>query len=158
MTSFSFPKWEDLPELDLYLDQVLLYVNQINNQAFEGQEKALTASMVNNYVKHGHLPKPIKKKYSRHQVARLIILTALKPVFSIQDIILAVQDLVTKEDLSAFYYNDFVACMQGEEPKSQHHPLILSACQTIKVYHQTQTLFKQLEGGSSNETSQSQTK
>lgn len=26
----SYPKWADLPEIDLYLDQVLLYVNQIN--------------------------------------------------------------------------------------------------------------------------------
>ena len=50
------------------------------------KEKGLTASMVNNYVKHGYLPKPDKKKYQRKQIARLIAITTLKSVFSIQEI------------------------------------------------------------------------
>ncbi|KXT73720.1 hypothetical protein SGODD07_00378 [Streptococcus gordonii] len=57
----SFPLWQELPDLDLYLDQVLLYVNSVNQKAFPGQEKVLTAAMINNYVKHAHIQKPIKK-------------------------------------------------------------------------------------------------
>ncbi|SDQ17910.1 protein of unknown function [Streptococcus equinus] len=83
--STTYPKWSELPQIDLYLDQVLLYVNQVG-QANQQDAKGLTASMINNYVKHGHLEKPIKKKYSRKQVARLIVITALKNVFSIQEI------------------------------------------------------------------------
>lgn len=78
--TMSYPKWSELPDIDLYLDQVLLYVNQIG-EANHQNEKGLTASMINNYVKHGHLEKPIKKKYSRKQVARLIVITSLKNVF-----------------------------------------------------------------------------
>ena len=42
--------------------------------------------MVNNYVKHGHVAKPIKKKYNAAQVARLIVITSLKTVFEISEI------------------------------------------------------------------------
>ena len=82
-----FPNWKDLPELDLYLDQVLLYVNTVNQKDFPEQEKVLTAAMINNYVKHEQIQKPIKKKYYRTQIARLIILTTLKPLFPIHYII-----------------------------------------------------------------------
>ncbi len=83
---FSYPKWEDIPNIDLYLDQVLLYVNQVCAPISPDKDKGLTASMVNNYVKHGYLTKPDKKKYQRKQIARLIAITTLKSVFSIQEI------------------------------------------------------------------------
>lgn len=79
----TYPKWADLPELDLYLDQVLLYVNQVSKLSTTTTDKGLTASMINNYVKHGLVEKPVKKKYSRRQLARLIAITTFKPVFSI---------------------------------------------------------------------------
>ncbi|WP_019792032.1 DUF1836 domain-containing protein, partial [Streptococcus sobrinus] len=59
----TYPKWADLPELDLYLDQVLLYVNQVSKLSTTTTDKGLTASMINNYVKHGLVEKPVKKKY-----------------------------------------------------------------------------------------------
>ena len=57
-----YPKWSELPNLDLYLDQVLLYVNQLDNCLIVDDDKGLTSAMINNYVKNGHLEKPIKKK------------------------------------------------------------------------------------------------
>lgn len=57
----SLPYWQDLPDLDLYLDQVLLYVNQCTDFSVASDNKSLTASMINNYVKHGYVAKPIKK-------------------------------------------------------------------------------------------------
>ncbi|EFV97609.1 hypothetical protein HMPREF9171_0907 [Streptococcus agalactiae ATCC 13813] len=61
MNKNQYPKWEELPELDLYLDQVLLYVNQLINPKTITNDKLLTASMINNYVKHNYISKPIKK-------------------------------------------------------------------------------------------------
>ena len=81
----SVPYWHELPDLDLYLDQVLLYVNQATNSTDDPEKKSLTEKMINNYVKHKKKKKPIKKKYQKHQVARLIALTKLKNVFSIQE-------------------------------------------------------------------------
>ena len=123
-TCFSYPKWEEIPSIDLYLDQVLLYVNQVCSPVFTEKEKGLTASMVNNYVKHGYLTKPDKKKYQRQQIARLIAITTLKSVFSIQEI---------AQTLNAFvdYMN------QGIDPSN---PIIQSSCQTIKLYHHTLSL------------------
>ena len=94
-TCFSYPKWEEIPSIDLYLDQVLLYVNQVCTPVFTEKEKGLTASMVNNYVKHGYLTKPDKKKYQRQQIARLIAITTLKSVFSIQEIAQTLNTLQT---------------------------------------------------------------
>ena len=67
-TTFSYPKWAEIPNIDLYLDQVLLYVNQVCTPISPDKDKGLTASMVNNYVKHGYLTKPDKKKYQRHRL------------------------------------------------------------------------------------------
>ena len=59
--TYHYPSWDELPAIDLYLDQVLLYVNQVTQNNIPS-DKGLTASMVNNYVKHEQLTKPIKKK------------------------------------------------------------------------------------------------
>ena len=129
-----FPRWDELPVLDLYLDQVLLYVNKVCIPAFTASDKGLTASMINNYVKHGYLEKPSKKKYNRQQVARLIAITSLKTVFSIQDIA-ATLDMLNAETQSEELYNDFVDYMNGQ--KLEVTPIIASACQTLKLYQQT---------------------
>ena len=136
-TYFSYPKWKEIPNIDLYLDQVLLYVNQVCSTVSVEKEKGLTASMVNNYVKHGYLAKPDKKKYQRQQIARLIAITTLKSVFSIQEIAQTLNTLQTQAS-SEQLYNAFVDYMnQGIDPAN---PIIQSSCQTIKLYHQTLSL------------------
>ena len=107
--------------------------------------------MINNYVKHAHIQKPIKKKYNRTQIARLIILTTLKPVFPIQDIIETVEYLVKNQESSELFYNQFVSYMK-EETNIEIHPLVSSACQTVKLYHQTRQLFLELKGAHANES------
>lgn len=132
------PQWSELPELDLYLDQVLFYVNKVSQTSVDRDTKGITASMVNNYVKHGQLEKPIKKKYQRSQVARLIAIAFLKNVFSLQEIgemLDALRQDYESEDL----YNRFVHCMNGT---STDVPDVIShACLTIKSYYQTRLLM-----------------
>jgi len=137
--SFSYPKWEEIPNIDLYLDQVLLYVNKVCEPISSKSDKGLTASMVNNYVKHGYLTKPDKKKYQRKQIARLIAITTLKSVFSIQEIAQTLNTLQTETN-SEQLYNAFVNYMnEGIDPENS---IIQSSCQTIKLYHQTLALIK----------------
>lgn len=112
--NYSYPKWEEIPDIDLYLDQVLLYVNKVCAPFISKTDKGLTASMVNNYVKHGYLPKPDKKKYKRQQVARLIAITTLKTVFSIQEIAATLNLLQSQAD-SADLYNSFVDFLHEEK-------------------------------------------
>ena len=135
---FSYPKWEDIPNIDLYLDQVLLYVNQVCAPISPDKDKGLTASMVNNYVKHGYLTKPDKKKYQRQQIARLIAITTLKSVFSIQEIAQTLNTLQTQAS-SDQLYDAFVDYMNhGIDPEN---PIIQTSCQTVKLYHQTLDLI-----------------
>ena len=135
--NFSYPKWEELPNIDLYLDQVLLYVNQVCAPSFSQKEKGLTASMVNNYVKHGYITKPEKKKYQRKQIARLIAITTLKSVFSIQEIAQTLNTLHTDTN-SEGLYNAFVDYMNKDIDPSNR--IIQASCQTVKLYHQTLAL------------------
>ena len=129
-TTFSYPKWEEIPSINLYLDQVLLYVNQICPPASPDKEKGLTASMVNNYVKHGYISKPEKKKYQRKQIARLIAITTLKSVFSIQEIAQTLNTLHTDTN-SEELYNAFVDYMN--EDIDPANPIIQASCQTVKL-------------------------
>ena len=102
--------------------------------------------MVNNYVKHGHVAKPIKKKYNAAQLARLIVITSLKTVFEISEIAKTLEILRTDAESQKTYYNDFVACMNGQVPEEAPQ-VILSACQTLQCYRATHQLLNDLEGG-----------
>jgi hypothetical protein len=88
------PRWEELPDIDLYLDQVVTFIdrylseyikNDFNNQENE-ENKILTKTMINNYVKQKIIEAPVKKKYNRNNVAYLIVICILKQVYSISDI------------------------------------------------------------------------
>ena len=63
---FALPRYAELPQVGLYLDQAVQYVNGCF-RAFPGVE--LTPSMVSNYVKKGIISHPVKKKYTREQLA-----------------------------------------------------------------------------------------
>ncbi len=82
----SLPQWEELPDLELYMDQVLSLVGKYLPS---GEGKGLTASMVNNYVKQKVLPPPVNKRYGRRHLAALLMLCTLKSVMPIS----AVQQL-----------------------------------------------------------------
>ena len=138
-----YPKWSELPTIDLYLDQVLLYVNQLDSSSIVADDKGLTAAMINNYVKNGHLDKPIKKKYSRRQLARLIVITCLKNVFAIQEISKTISSL-TKDGDSEAMYDNFVMCM-NEEKREGLPEVIVSACDTVRLYKKTHDLVEKLK-------------
>lgn len=79
--------WDALPEIYLYMDQVITYMEkQLSLLGRDNDSVLLTSSMINNYVKDGVLPRPDKKKYSREHLAMLTVICMLKPVLSIQDI------------------------------------------------------------------------
>ena len=138
-----YPKWSELPTIDLYLDQVLLYVNQLDSSSIVDDDKGLTAAMINNYVKNGHLDKPIKKKYSRRQLARLIVITCLKNVFAIQEISKTISSL-TKDGDSEAMYDNFGMCM-NEEKREGLPEVIVSACDTVRLYKKTHDLVEKLK-------------
>lgn len=80
---FALPRYSKIPDVGLYLEQAVQYVNGYFS-AFAGVE--LTSSMVSNYVKKGLLSHPIKKKYNREQLASLMYIVVAKTVLSIENI------------------------------------------------------------------------
>ena len=80
-------KSEDIPSLDLYMDQImtLFDVNLADNKRNE-DDKLLTKTMINNYSKEGLL-KPIKgKKYTKDHILQMLLIYSLKNTISIQEI------------------------------------------------------------------------
>ena len=76
--------WEQLPDIELYKDQVLSYMQR---QFLPSEnEEVLTGAMINNYIKAGALPRSNGKKYGREHLAYLTAICALKPAMSVSDI------------------------------------------------------------------------
>ena len=105
------PRWEELPDLELYMDQILSLTERYLGTS-DGGRKGLTAAMVNNYVKLGVMPAPVKKKYTRLHLAYLLIICTLKPVLPIDEIGRMLGGSLTADD-GAFYdafCREFTVC------------------------------------------------
>jgi len=106
------PRWNELPEIDLYLDQVVNYLEKYLEQYNSNKEdKIITKTMINNYVKLGIMPAPNKKKYSREHIAYLIVICVLKQVYSINDIGKLISLTIQHFELSKAY-NRFCANLE----------------------------------------------
>lgn len=87
LSSVHIPRWEDMPELELYMDQVITLVDRYLSPLIRMEKHPLlTSSMVNNYVKLGLIPAPQKKRYNRRHLAFLVAITLLKQVLTIPEI------------------------------------------------------------------------
>ena len=113
------PKWNELPNVDLYLDQVVTYINSslseflfINSNNDKKENQILTKTMINNYVKNNLIEAPIKKKYSKVQCAKIFVICILKQVYSMNDISKLI-DIALKHSNIEQAYNSF--CTQFEE-------------------------------------------
>ena len=94
---FHIPRWNELPDIDLYLDQVVTFIDKYlnnyiktdveNNEDMEYKKTTcITKTMINNYVKQNIMEAPIKKKYNKNHIAYLFVICILKQVYSISDI------------------------------------------------------------------------
>ena len=104
----SIPKWSDLPEIDLYMDQVIALMEKYLTDGSSPDSKLITPSMINNYVKLGIMPAPVKKKYSREHLAYLVIICSLKQVMPISNIKVMIEQKLEKNTIAEtldFYSN-----------------------------------------------------
>lgn len=87
---FHLPRWNELPNVDLYLDQVVCllesYLSNYIKEGNEKEEKVVTKTMINNYVKHKVIKPPINKKYTKEHLAYLFVIFILKQAYSMDDI------------------------------------------------------------------------
>ena len=81
--SFRMPRYADLPDVGLYLEQTTKYVNHVFKPLACIE---ITGSMIRNYVKMGLVPNPVKKQYGANQIAHLLCVTLLKQVMPLDHI------------------------------------------------------------------------
>lgn len=118
----KFPTWDTLPELELYMDQVVslmeryLSVVNIQPEGLDETDKIITPSMVNNYVKKGYMPAPIKKKYSKEHLAYLFIICTMKqslPIPVIHTFIESMLTVTTIDELMDMFVESYKECFTG---------------------------------------------
>ena len=80
---FRMPRYADLPDVGLYLEQTTKYVNYVFKPLACDE---ITGSMIRNYVKMGLVANPVKKQYGANQIAHLLCITLLKQVMSLDHI------------------------------------------------------------------------
>ncbi len=86
LLNYKLPRWEDFPAFELYIDQVLAFLNEkLSIFALDG-EPIITSAMINNYVKNGVLNPPVKKKYNRQHLAKLMVICIGKRMLALSDL------------------------------------------------------------------------
>ncbi|MBR6571142.1 MAG: DUF1836 domain-containing protein [Clostridia bacterium] len=102
ITGLHLPRYHEIPNVGLYLEQTVKYINECLAPL---TEEAITSSMVSNYVKRDLVDNPHKKQYSREQVAYLIFIALVKTVLSMDDIRLLIS--IQKDSYSSEVAYDY---------------------------------------------------
>lgn len=101
---FRFPRWKELITMDLYMGQLVTLLNEylVIFKHFK-QAKKVTSTMINNYVKNGIVDAPIKKRYSRKHISRLMVIFVLKDVFTMDEIAKLIKIQIRKYPVEQAY-------------------------------------------------------
>ncbi len=143
------PRYSELPDIDLYADQVLSYLNtHLSFFQLDPSKPLITGTMINNYVKAKVVPAPVKKKYSREHLAFIFVIVILKNVYSLVEI----QDLIDYQlkfdDVEGAYdrfCNELEICIEHsfkqqnyvfDSTYNEGHKLLIQVCTSVshKLY------------------------
>lgn len=121
---FELPEYKNLPTIGLYMDQVITllhqYLGYLPNSNDKNAESFITANAINNYVRLGAMPAPVKKKYYANHIAYMIMICVLKPSLSISDISMLIPSDLSEEELEATY-NKFTSIHKESSVKLITH-------------------------------------
>ena len=109
---FHLPRYEELPDSGLYLEQTAQYITQYLIPLEDG---ALTGSMISNYVKKNLISHPVKKQYDRDQIAYLTFIAVAKSVLSMNEIAVMVriqQESYTPQVAYDYFCSEFENILQ----------------------------------------------
>ncbi len=114
MNKYNLPKWNDLPPIDLYMDQVITYLNDQLSCIYFHDEKFITSSMINNYVKTSIVKPPLKKHYTKQHIAYFIVVTILKKCYSMSEISQLIQIHTSMKNSTVEQaYDLFIFCFEN---------------------------------------------
>ncbi|MCR5790066.1 MAG: DUF1836 domain-containing protein [Lachnospiraceae bacterium] len=112
---YSLPDWEDIPDIGLYMEQVVTlmtqYLNYLPTETAKKSDKEelflITPAAINNYVRTRIMPEPVKKRYYRIHIAYLIMICTLKQSLSIAMLKQLIPPETSEEEIRQIY-SDFV--------------------------------------------------
>lgn len=108
ITDYHLPEWETIPDFGLYMDQVIVlleqYLSFIPSPAGTN-EHFVTSSTINNYVRLKIMPAPVKRKYHRVHIAYLIMILTMKQSLSISDVQKVIPPDSSEEEVRVVYEN-----------------------------------------------------
>lgn len=106
LSSFTVGAWDEWPDIDLYMDQVISYLDgYMDSFRIYNDEKMITPSIINNNTKDGVLPKPVKKKYPRSLLSTLLIFCITRQVLSGQELATMLGELTQSENFAEVHEN-----------------------------------------------------
>lgn len=140
ISRIDYIKPEDIPNINLYMDQVTTFMEeQLASSKRYPEDKILTKTMINNYAKNNLLPSPEKKRYSREHLLLLIFIYYFKNILSINDIQTLLGPITEKYfrsdsemDLTAVYNEVF--SMEKDQVELLKEDL-------VKRYHTAESTF-----------------
>ena len=146
LSRIDYVKPQDIPNIDLYMDQVTTFMeSQLGSTRRYNEDKILTKTMINNYTKNNLLPPSVKKKYSREHMLLLILIYYFKNILSIKDIETVLEPLREKyfSTDSALQLSDIYreVC---EMEKSRIEPMKASV---REAYGKSQSSFENVPDG-----------
>lgn len=109
LATHKLPRWESFPDIELYMDQVVAVMEkalELYNKAGEEENRLITPSIINNYVKLKIIPAPNKKKYNREHLAYLVMICILKQTLAISSIVKIIESNLESKKISELY-NEF---------------------------------------------------
>ena len=86
IAALHLPRFAEIPDIPLYMDQLIGFVGKQVDLFALPTERPLTSSMVNNYVKMRLVPQPQAKRYQPLHVAYLIMVCLAKRMYSMSEI------------------------------------------------------------------------
>ena len=110
ITDYHLPDWETIPDFGLYMDQVIVLLEQYLSfipAPVGGKERFVTSSTINNYVRLKIMPAPEKRKYHRIHIAYLIMILTMKQSLSISDVQKVIPPMDSSEDEVLSVYEDY---------------------------------------------------
>lgn len=115
----EYIRLEDIPNIDLYMDQLItLFESKLNHTKRYEDDKLLTKTMINNYTKDKVLMSAHKKKYTKEHIILMLLLYQLKNIISIGDIKDLFSVLKSEENLDseklAHLYQAYLNCKDKE--------------------------------------------
>lgn len=145
LSRVDYVKSTDIPNIDLYMDQVTSFMEkQLKSTKRNEEDKVLTKTMINNYAKNDLLPAPVKKKYSKEHLLLLILIYYFKNILTMKDIESLLKPITEKyfhtdSEITIAHIYDEVCAFEKERTKLMQKDIEL-------MYQQSMETFPDVEG------------